>query len=913
MRRVFRLPAAPKRLAQEIDEELAFHIDMRAERLVALGMDPETARREALRHFGAVDPVRQSCLTLDEERERQMRRNSLFEELMQDVHYTLRTLRRNIGFAAVVVLTIGLGIGANTSIFTLLNAILLKKLPVKDPDALVVVGNPVRVNGMSMGSPRADLLSSPLYRDIAARNDVFTGIFASGRPGRIDVTMDGSSEISHPRGRYVSANYFEVLGLKAQRGRLLVSPDDRAIGGSPVAVISHDYWMRRFNGSDDVIGKTVLANGVRLTLVGVAPKGFTGEIVGGARDIWYPLSVQPLLTPYQKVYDTRATSWLLSVGRLRPGVTLDQARPRVAALIRRVLIDNDPPPPNGLGKAAIDRLPINVESAATGLSGVRSTFGRPLITLMAGVALLLLIVCANVANLLLARGVARGREMSVRLAIGAAHARLLRQLLTESLVLGVFGAGVGLVVSSWGSRLLLRAASDGPNIIPLDAGLDVRVLAFTVALSLVSVVLFGLAPAFRAARADVATTMRASGRSVSGALGSRGRRMPLGAILIVAQVSLSLMLLAGAGLLVRSLRGLDTMDVGLARNRLLIVDVDVVRRGYDSARVATLATDIAARIRKIPGVSAVTFSENGIFSGTESNNTLQVEGFRASSAQDTSAFYDQVGPGYVRGIGARLVAGRDVAETDGGGAPPVALVNETFAKFYFNGAPPLGKHLYLGQQTYEVVGVVADTKDHDLRARPVRRFYSPYLRPVGAPGALIFEVLATGNEPGALAPAVRAQIAGVDPLLPIDSTEPLSSLMQSSVQDARLVARVATGFGLIALLLASIGLYGVMTYAMARRTGEIGLRVALGAQRLQVVRMVLVDAMRIVAVGVVVGLPLALSLVRLLKSQLYNVSPTDPISLAAALLVLVASGVLAAWLPAARASRIEPTIALREE
>jgi predicted permease len=460
---------------------------------------------------------------------------------------------------------------------------------------------------------------------------------------------------------------------------------------------------------------------------------------------------------------------------------------------------------------------------------------------------------------------------------------------------------------------LLQAASDGPDIIPLDAGLDVRVLAFTVALSLVSVVLFGLAPAFRAARADVATTMRSAGRSVSGALGSRGRRMPLGALLIVAQVSLSLMLLAGAGLLVRSLRGLDTMDVGLARERLLIVDVDLVRRGYDSARVATLATDLAARIRKVPGVSAVTFSENGIFSGTESNNSLQVEGFRASSAQDTSAFYDQVGPGYVRGIGARLVAGRDIAETDGGGAPPVVLVNETFAKFYFNGASPLGKHLYFGPLSYEIVGVVADTKDHDLRAQPVRRFYSPYLRPVGAPGSLVFEVLATGRDPGALVSAVRAQIAGVDPLLPIDSAQPLSALMQSSVRDARLVARVATGFGLIALLLASIGLYGVMTYAMARRTGEIGLRVALGAQRLQVVRMVLIDAMRIVAVGVVVGFPLALSLVRLLKTQLYNVSPTDPISLAAALLVLVASGVLAAWLPAARAARIEPTIALREE
>jgi predicted permease len=910
MRRVFRLPGA--RLAQEIDEELAFHIDMRVERLVASGMDPDSARREALRHFGAIDPVRQSCLTLDEERERQMRRTNFLEELIQDVHYTLRTLRRNLGFTAVVVLTIGIGVGANTSIFTLLNALLLRKLPVHGPNSLVVVGNPVRVSGMSMGSPQAGLLSWPLYRDLVARNDVFTDMFATGRTGRIDVTLDGSTEAHRPRARYVSANYFDLLGVKPVHGRLLTAADDRSLGGSPVVAISHAYWMRRFNGGD-VVGKTILANGARLTIVGVAPDGFTGEIVGESRDIWLPLSIQPVLTPNQKLYDDRGTSWILAVGRLRPGVTIDQARPRIAALLRRLLLDNDLPQPNGLGAQTIARTPVYVASAATGLSRVRATFGTPLITLMAGVGLLLLIVCANVANLLLARAVARGREMSVRLAIGAAHARLLRQLLTESLVLGLLGSAVGLFIASSGSKLLLRAASDGPNLIPLDARLDVRVLAFTIALSIVSVVLFGLAPAVRAARADVATMMRGAGRSVSGALGSRGRRLPLSALLIAAQVALSLMLLAGAGLLVRSLRGLDTMDVGLARNRLLVADVDLVRRGYDSARVATLAKDIAERLRRIPGVRAVTFSENGIFSGIESANSLQAEGFRATTSADTVAFYDQVGPGYVHGIGARLVAGRDLTENDAGAAPRVMLVNETFAKFYFKDSSPIGRHIYIGPVTWEIVGVIADTKDHDLRSEAVRRMYFPYLRPVGAPGALVFSIQSSGANPAALAPTVRQVIATADPLLPIDSTDPVSSLMRSSVRDARLVARVATGFGLIALLLASIGLYGVMTYAMARRTGEVGLRVALGAQRSQVVRMVLIDALRIVGVGIVIGLPLALFLVRLLKSQLYNVSPTDPVSIGVALTVLVASGIAAAWLPAARAARIQPTVALREE
>jgi predicted permease len=439
------------------------------------------------------------------------------------------------------------------------------------------------------------------------------------------------------------------------------------------------------------------------------------------------------------------------------------------------------------------------------------------------------------------------------------------------------------------------------------------VLAFTVGLAVLSVLLFGLAPAIRAARADVASTMRGGGRSMSGSLGARGRRFPLGSLLIAAQVALSLMLLAGASLLVRSLRGLDTMDVGLARHRLLVVDVDLVRRGYDSARATTLAVDIAGRLKRIPGVAAVTFSENGIFSGSESANTLQVEGFRASSANDTLVNYDQVGPGYVKGIGARLVSGRDITEGDAGTAPRVAMVNETFAKFFFKGGRALGRHLYVGPTTYEIVGVVADAKDHTLRGVPVRRMYFPYLQPTGAPGGLSFEVLAGGNDPSTLALKVREQIRAADPLLPIDWIGPVSELMRDSVRDARLVARVATGFGLIALLLASIGLYGVMTYAMARRTGEIGLRVALGAQRTQVVRMVLIDAMRIVGIGIFIGFPIAIAVVRLLRSQLYNVSPTDPLAIGAALVVLVASGIAAAWIPASRAARTSPTVALREE
>ncbi len=913
MRRVFRLPFEPRRLAHEIDEELAFHIDMRAERLAAAGMSPEEARKEALRHFGAIDPIRQSCYALDEERERSMRRITVFADFVQDIRYALRTMRRNPGFAAVVGATIALGIGANTSIFTLVNALLLRRLPVTRPTELVAIGNTVRINSMSQGSARADIISWPLYRDISARNDVMTGVLATGNgASRIDVTIEGAPRPERARVRYVSANYFEVLGLRAEYGRLLAASDDSTIGAHPVAVISHGFWMRRFDGNASVVGTTVLMNGAKLTIVGVAPRGFTGEVVGDTRDFWVPLSMQPVISPTRKLYDDRGTSWLLLIGRLRPGITVDQARPRIAALIRRVLLDNDLPAPNALGKDGVRSTPVYVSSAATGLSRVRATFATPLVTLMIGVALLMLIVCANVANLLLARAVARGREMSVRLAMGGDAGRLFRQLLAECLVLGAFGAAGGLVIASWGSKLLIRAASDGPSLIPIDASLDSRVLLFTIGLSFLAVLLFGVAPAIRAARVDLSSTLRAGGRSVSGTLGARGRRLPLGAVLVSGQVALSLTLLAGTGLLVRSLRTLNTMDVGMARDRLLVVEADIDRAHYDSVRIARFAIEARDRIRGIAGVSDVTFSENGIFSGMESTNSTQVEGFRASQTSDTIANFDQIGPNYIRAIGGRLVAGRDFDDRDVGTAPQVALVNETFARFYFKNASAVGRHLYIAKSTFEIVGVIGDAKDHDLRADQARRMYFPYLRPLYAPSELRFEVLATGGDPASLGPKIRRQLAQIDPLVPV-SSEAVSDLMRASVRDARLVTRIASAFGVIALLLASIGLYGVMSYSTARRTGEIGLRVALGAQRGQLLRMVIGDGLRLVVLGFVIGLPLSLLSVRLLKSQLYRVSPADPIALGAALVVLTASGVAAAFFPAARATRVSPTVALREE
>jgi predicted permease len=536
---------------------------------------------------------------------------------------------------------------------------------------------------------------------------------------------------------------------------------------------------------------------------------------------------------------------------------------------------------------------------------------------MAGVALVLLIICANVATLLLARAVARAREMGVRAALGAGRARLVRQLLTESLVLALLSAGLGLVVAWGGSRVLLaRALGSGP-VPPVDVGLDLTVLGFTVLLAVIAVALFGLAPALRAARVDLASSMRSGGRGVNAsALGGRAGRFAAGTLLVGAQVALSLVLLAGAALLVRSLRSVEGGPTGLDREHLLIVDVDALGRGYFGERKANLTSEITTRLSALPGVAAVTFSENGIFSGTESGEQITVPGFQPQSESDSSAYSDRIGPDYARGIGGRVLQGRDISARDVEGAPHVILVNETFAHRFFRERSPIGTSIRIGRPgrsvDAEIVGVITDAKDHDLRGDVEPRFYMPYFQEfIDIPGALRFEVRATGN-PAELVAAVRREILAVDANLPVNPA-PLEQLMRESVQQERLVAQLATGFGILALLLAAIGLYGVMTYAVTRRTGEIGLRVALGAARADVVRLVVLDALRVVGAGLLIGTPLAIAAARLLRSQLHGVGVADPLSFGSAVVVLTATAAVAALLPALRASRVAPIVALARE
>ena len=659
------------------------------------------------------------------------------------------------------------------------------------------------------------------------------------------------------------------------------------------------------------MGRDILVDDVKLTIVGVASPEFSGEIIDRPTDLWIPLSMQPVVRPRQRLLDDRNVSWLLLLGRLAPGVTLAQAEAGFPPLVRQMLVDHVKPPDDVAG---VKNQGVPVASGAGGFSRVRRTYGAPLFTMMAGVGLLLFIICANVANLLLARALARTAEFSVRLAMGAGRGRLLRQLLTESALLALLSAGAGLALAWVGSQLLLSVVADGGTAVPLHVALDVRVLAFTLGLSVLAVAFFGLWPALRASRLDLAVSLRS--RAVTGGgFGARGQRFPVGRLMIAGQIALSLVLLIGTGILVRNLRNLETTEVGLDRDHILMVSVDAGSRGYTGDALAELARSLTDRLAHLPGVAAVTYSENGIFSGTDSRNRVRVPGWTGRSSEDSIAGSDQVGPHYAAGLGARLLAGRDFTDDD---ARPqghhVVLVNQSFAKFYFGQADAVGRTFFFNDTLpLEIVGVIGDVKDHALDADPERRYYTPYVQTLdGTPTAINFAVRASGD-PARLAAAAQAAVNAQDAALAIDTNQPLALSMRRSIAEQRLLTRVASGFGVLALLLAAIGLYGVMTYAVTRRTGEIGLRIALGANPGMILAMVLKDALSLLVIGVAAGVPLSLVASKLLSSQIVGVGPMDVASTALALAVLTVAATVAALVPARRAARVSPLTALSRQ
>ena len=910
MRPVFRLPFSARRLARDVDDEIAFHVATRIDRLVASGLAPDEARREALRQFGDVAAVRRSMLTLSGQRETAAHRMMILSDLRQDLAFGIRALRRSAGFTALVVGSLALGIGANATIFAALDALILRALPVTKPNELVAVGDPDDVNSSGCCTPLAVLFSYPLYLDIRDHNQVFTGVLAAGGAPRLAVRVERrQTEPERPAARFVSGNYFAVLGVHAALGGTLGTTDD-AIGAPPRATISHEYWRRRFGADSSVVGRVIAVNGVDVVVSGVTPRGFSGEVVGAATDIWLPLAAHDLLQPNDKLLDDRRRSWLLLMGRSKPGLALAQVKQGLVPLIESSITTNATS--RQLITLRERGLKYSVSSGEHGLSSVRPAFTSPLIALMAGVVMLLGIVCVNVANLLLARGVARRREMLARLAIGASRWRIVRQLLAEGLLLAFMSATAAVAVAWWGSRALVALASEGEPI-SLDVGPNPRVLAFTLALAMVSVVLFGLVPALRSSRVDLAAAMRAHARSI--ALGAR-----FGVWLIAMQVAISLVLVTGASMLTRGLRAAESVDLGLDRDHLIAADLDITTPGYSGDRLAAVVHAVRDRVMQVPGVTHVTYSENGLFAGTEWHSSVGVPGFTPRTAEDSSVATDNVGAGYASGIGARIVAGRDFTFSDEGVVPRVAMVSAPFARFYFPGRSAVGQVIRLDDSTHlTIVGVIGDLRGQALESpapRTARRVYVPYLHPadsghIGQPSELRLFVR-TGDNPARMVEAVRRAIVSADPALPVNHVRPLAALVRASIRQERLLVRIATALGVLALSLAAIGLYGVAAYMTAQRTGELGLRRALGAPARAVAGVVTRDVMRPVALGAAIGVLPALVVMRVLERHL-SVATPDTGAMAIALAMLVASAVVAGLVPAMRAARIDPVVALRSE
>ena len=849
------------------------------------------------------------------------------ETLFQDVRYAARMLAKSPAFATVAVLTLALGIGANTAIFTLMNSILLKMLPIQDVSNLVIVGDPATVHSNSHGTPQLTHFSYPLYREFRDHNSVFSEIFASGDARRVEMSESEAANQSAPeqiRGHIVTGNYFSMLGVNTILGRAISPEDDKAPGSSPVAVISYRLWSRRFAQDPGIVGKTVRLNAYPFTIIGVAPAGFDGEVVGDVQDVWVPMMMQAQLMKGREWLEDPGSSWLQIMARIKHGVTLDQAKANINLIFDQAI--------KGAFGATLDvddreallkrHDPIKVTAGGRGLSQLRARAEKPLTLLMVMVGLVLLIACVNVANLLLARSSTREKEIALRLAIGAAPQRVLRQLLTESILLALLGGAVGLFIANWGSRILLTLALGNPSeklapsaVERINIRPDLHIFGFTAAICLLTGILFGLVPALRALRVQMTPTLK----DTSLASGTRAVHSGWGwgKLLVAGQVTLSLLVLFAAGLMIRTLRNLQTLDLGYSREHMVIVSVDPISAGYKPTQSLALCRQLVESFASVPGVRAATISENGLFSGTESADGIIVEGFNSNNDNDKVAYNDQVGPNYFSIVGIPILLGREFGGQDTVGSPQVAVINETMAHFYFHDSNPIGKKIWIDtakerNTPIEIVGVVRDVKDHDLRDPAPRRFYRPVFQKVEQIAAFNFEVRLAGDA-SAVTDSLRKTVQTVAPTVPIFSIKAVSELANQTISNEILVAKLSSFFGILALLLASVGLYGLMSYTVAGRTREIGVRMALGAQRTNVLWMVLREALLLVIAGVIVGIPAALLSSRLLNSMIFGLKSTDPVSMLVVTLLLGVIAAFAGFLPARRATKIDPVVALRYE
>ena len=825
-------------------------------------------------------------------------------------------LLKKPGFTLIAVLSLALGIGANTAIFSLLDAVLLKSLPVQEPDRLVLFGKGQNM-GMTNGFPNEswDLFSYPFYRRVQQRTDVFSGVAGQlSIPWTVHGFVDSNGtngDIEQLQVQLVSGTYFPVLGVNAALGRVLNDGDDQTPGGHPVAVVSHSLWTRRLGQNPNAIGKTISIDNVTYTIVGVAPREFFGTTVGVAPDLWVPLAMEKQMPPaHWNGRDSEQAQSLFLIGRLNNGVSSEQATGVVNLLFKQTLEAWSSPQPIPKREQALQNARVELTPAGRGLSMLRDQFSLSLKVLMGVVALVLLIASANVANLLLAQGTARAKEFAVRAALGAGRMRLVRQLFTESALLAIFGGLVGVALSWWGSRLLLLMASDGPAALPVDVTPNVRVLGFTFAASVLCAVVFGTAPALRASRIEPNTSLKSGKNTAPSAL-----RNPLGKAFVIAQVALSLVLLVGAGLFVRTLINLQSIPSGFNQENVLLLQVDTSATGLKGSdpKLGALLNEVEQKVKAIPGVQAASFAFFTFNQGFWTSPAFTREPGLAEGESRTVR-NNIVGDDFFTVMGLPLVLGRGFGPQDTDKSQKVAVISESMAKRFFPNGSPLGKRFGINgpnsADQLEVIGVVKDAKYGNLKEQFRPMAYYPHSQ---SPDVLGNLVVRSSGSVSAIAPQIRQVLRQVDRNLPVDDVVTLEDHIGRSLVQQKLVARLATFFGLLALLLACIGLYGVMSYGVARRTNEIGIRMALGARGSSVLWLVLRESLVLVVVGLVVGVLASLAVTKTAASLLYELKPNDPLTIATATLLLAAVSALAGYLPARRAARVDPMVALRDE
>lgn len=908
--KLVRMLGGRRRLSEELREEIDSHLEFEVQERVSMGLTPAQAQESARRAFGNTVSI--------QEQARESWMFYVFETVLQDLRYGLRILAGSPALAGVAILSLALGIGANTALFGVVNSVILRVLPVGHPEQLMLISWsskawPEKVVEDVEGSVDKDratglMTSSSFSRDtceeLRRNNSVFSAMIAfSSNDERVNVGLGSGAHDAMTQA--VSGDYFQGLGVSTFLGRPLQPDDDRA--GAPLAVVaSSAYWQRRLGGDISAAGRRIVINGRPATIVGVAAREFSGVDPTRTPDLYIPLGFQ--IEQYRQVnnHDLGQPKvwWLTIVGRLKPGISEEQARMELRVLFRRSLRVEGASDPLDADTPSLEMSP-----ASRGLNGLREEFSSSLVLMMAMVGLVLLIACANVAGLLLARAASRQREISVRLSMGAPRIRIVRQLLTESVLLGLLGGAAGLLIAKWIGSLLVVLSSGAPaQRAALSVQLDGRVFAFTAGISIVSGILFGLAPALRARRMDFYSALRQSANIP----GSAGRRFLSGKILVGAQVALSLLLLIVAGLLVRTLWQLQRVDLGFNRDHLLLFEVQPGLNGYKATRLAGYYQELQRRIGAIPGVRSVGISQRGPIGDGWSQGRVEIPGYTLPG-KGVPFYRHWVSPGFIETLEIPVVLGRILGPQDDSSSRRVVVVNQKFVREYFHGDNPLGHRFDAGSLKAVIVGVVGDAKYGSLRNEAPPTAYLPYLQySRDFPASMTF-IVRTQDDPDMVGSMIQGEAAALDKDVPLIKMRTETEAIGQALFLERSFALVSGSFGVLALLLACIGLYGTMSYMVSRRSSEIGIRMALGAPRESILKMVLRETLQVVGAGIAAGIPLSLIGTRLLESRLFGLSPHDPGTILLATATILAVTIVAGFLPALRASRVNPVVALRCE